>query len=344
MLTAIITMASVLLCLLAARRWYVPFLRNPDRIDIDKLGLKIVKEERRQRVRDILTAFFGGFNAMLSESDTRKAGAHCEAFPPLFRPFAQEGAAMAFSIRSFFSFKYSTRKFEPLSDQLGRPYFFMHYIGIGFWCGMAWRRWPKLVIRISERLHPFYKYLCFDGFGFETGLFNYLKDKNALNSFSRFPGFARRACYQGFGRSLWFLYMDDPASLRRQVSTIDEAYRGDCYSGVGLAVIFTHLDAPEIAFSFSEQVETEYLSDYFLGVSLALYARRMMNPDYLDQCLQKLAPRQSDFLLSALRICDLRFDQLIARSTSDHYRDWRQSVAEDLDAMLHQSAVASSRR
>jgi hypothetical protein len=329
---------------MAARYWHIPFLRNPDRIDIDKLGLRVMREERRQRVRDILSAFFGGFNAMLSERDARRAGARCEAFPALLRPFAQEGAAMAFSIRSFFSFKYSARDFEPLSDQLGRQYFFMHYIGAGFWCGMAWRRWPARVVRISERFHPFYRYLCFDGFGFETGLFNYLKHPNALDVFSRFTGFARQACYQGFGRSLWFLYMDDPASLRRQISMIDRAYRGDCYSGVGLAVLFTHLDAPAVALNYSEHVDALYLSDYFLGISLALYARRMMNPDYLDECLQKLSPVRSDFLRSLLDICDLHFDQLADCPAINHYRDWREAVAADIAAMLHRSAAASSRR
>jgi hypothetical protein len=316
--------------LLLMRYWHLPFLRNPDRIDLQKMGFVLTTDAHRQRVRDILTAFFNGFNAMLTEKNIAGVRARCDSFPPLFRPFAQEGAAMSFGIKIMLSKFGSARNFEKDMQALSREYYLMYNIGLGFCAGMLFRFWPSRVRRIANQLEPFYKYQCYDGFGFKIGLFNYLRKPNSLKIFSRFEGYSKHACFQGFGRSLWFLYMDAPDLIAKTINMQDAEFRGDCYSGLGLAVTFTNMDNLQVPFDFSRRVESQYRADYFLGIIIALYTRREIDAPYLDECLCLLDARQRSVVLEGLQSCDSHFDNVAAESSINHYEMWRRNITEDL--------------
>ena len=324
-----------------AKYWYVPFLRNPNRINLKKFGFKLTTQQHEQRVKDILTAFFGGFNAMLSQkrlSDVRSA---CDKFSPLLRPFAHEGAAMGFPFKALFSRKYKVRNFTQTMETLSVEYFLMYQIGIGFWCGMVYRSFPHLVKRTADHLHPFYKHLCYDGFGFKLGLFHYLKDPNSLSVFFKFEGYSRHVCFQGFGRSLWFIFMDSPQLIKGSIARLSATYRGDCYSGLGLAVTFTNMDDLRASFEFSDEIESQYLVDYFLGMTIALYTRREIDADYLNECLNKLESWQKSIALAGLRSCDERFTDVAARFSKGQYEEWRKSVAEDLRLIVAPRAAGA---
>jgi hypothetical protein len=330
-----------LLAVALARYWYVPFLRDPKSIDLDRLGFKVTTPEHKRRVTDILTAFFGGFNAMLSERRMSDVRAACDKFPPLLRPFAHEGAAMGFPFKAIFSRKYKVRDFARAMEALSSEYFLMYQIGIGFWCGMVYRRLPNLVRRTADHLHPFYKYLCYDGFGFKIGLFHYLKGRDSLSTFFRFDGYSRHVCFQGFGRSLWFLFMDEPRLIKDAIARVAAPYRGDCYSGLGLAVAFTNMDDLRAAFNFSGEVESQYVVDYFLGIIIALYTRRAIDAGYFNERLSKLEPWQKSVAIAGLRSCDERFIDVAERLSKDHYEGWRRYIAEDLRLIIAPRAAGA---
>lgn len=330
----ILIIVLFLLGIAAAKYWYVPFLRNPNKIDLEKFGFKITTPEHEQRVRNILTAFFAGFNAMLSGKRMSDVRAACDKFSPLLRPFAHEGAAMGFPFKAIFSSKHKVRNFTQAMETLSAEYFLMYQIGIGFWCGMVYKSFPHLVRRTADHLHPFYKYLCYDGFGFKVGLFHYLKDPNSLNVFFKFEGYSRHACFQGFGRSLWFLFMDSHQLIKDSIARLSATYRGDCYSGLGLAVTFTNMDDLRVAFKFSDEIESEYLVDYFLGMTIALYTRRGIDADYFNECLNVLESWQKSIALAGLRSCDERFTDVAARFSKGQYEEWRKSVVEDLRVIV----------
>lgn len=322
-----------ILGLLSIRYWYAPLLRNPDRIDLQKLGFKLTTEANKQRVKDILTAFFNGFNAMLKEKNMASVRARCDSFPPLFRPFAHEGAAMSFGIKTLLRGLGSARNFEKNMQSLSREYYLMYYIGLGFCAGMVFNFWPSRVRRLANQLDPFYKYLCYDGFGFKIGLFNYLKNPNSLNVFSRFEGYSKHACFQGFGRSLWFIFRDAPDLINETISMQDTSVRGDCYSGLGLAVTFTNIDNLRVPFDYSERIESKYLADYFLGVMIALYTRREIDAAYLNECMQPLDAWQRSVTLEGLQNCDRHFISASAASTIDAYEMWRRNITADLESI-----------
>jgi enediyne biosynthesis protein E3 len=332
-----------LLGLLAMRYWYVPFLQNPEHIDLQKLGFKVTTEAHKQRVRNILNAFFQGFNAMFTEKNMAGVRAKCDSLPSLFRPFAQEGAAMSFGIKTVLRNFGNARNFEKDIQSLSPQYYLMYYIGLGFCTGMIFRFLPSRVRHLASQLDPFYKYLCYDGFGFKIGLFNYLKNPNILKLYSKFEGYEKHACYQGFGRSLWFIFRDAPASIEKTIAMQEPSVRGDCYSGLGLAVTFTNMDDLRIPFDFSERVECEYLADYFLGVMIALYTRREIDASYLNECLEGIDPGQRSFAFEGLRSCDRHFADVAAATSKDHYEIWRRSITEDLKVMTAtQTAMAAS--
>jgi hypothetical protein len=309
-----------------------------------KLNFAITTQKHEQRVREIFTAFFGGFNAMLAGREISEARAACESFSPLLRPFAHEGAAMGYPFKAVFSPKYRMQDFSDVMRSLSPDYFLMHYIGLGFWCGMVYRLWPSRVRRVADGLSPFYKYLCYDGFGFKLGLFHYLKNPGVVETFLHFNDYARQACFQGFGRSLWFLFMDAPDLIKQHIASLDRQYAGDCYSGLGLAVAFTQIDDLSSAFKLSDSVEPQYRADYFLGMMLALYTRRMTGSDYLTQCLDKLEPWQKTIALSGLQSCDERFQDVAARFSDRYYEEWRRSVTEDLRVILSSDEAETVRR
>jgi hypothetical protein len=329
--------------LLSIRYWYVPFLQNPNRINLQKFGFKLTTEAHKQRVKDILTAFFNGFNSMLSERQMSSVRARCDSHPPLLRPFAHEGAAMAFGLKTLLKGRRSVQGFEQNMQRLSREYYFMYNIGLGFCAGKVFKFLPSRVRHTASQLTIHYNQLCFDGFGFKIGLFDYLKNPGVLKIFSNFEGYSKHACFQGFGRSLWFLFMDAPEYITETISMQDPSVRGDCYSGLGLAVTFTNMDDLRVAFDFSKEVEQNHLSDYFLGVTIALYARRDMDAAYLRKCLKPLDSWSRSVIHSGLQSCDRNFINVSATETVDYYELWRRHIAEDLKSIITpQSAGTAS--
>ena len=279
---------------------------------------------------------------MIGGREIQRVRKLCDEYPTLLRPFAYEGAATGFPLRTIFTGGHKERDFVRALHPLGQQYSFMYYIGIGFWCGLVYWPWPDRVRGIVDRQDPFYKYLCYDGFGFKLGLFQYLKDRNILRQFLYFKDYERNACFQGFGRSLWFLYMDAPWVIREQIACLDEPYRADCYSGVGLAVAFTNMDDLQVAFRYVENIEPKYRGSYFVGFMLAIYTRRMIDADYLVRCLDLLTDQQRAFASAGLRSCDERFREVNAKFAEHHYREWRRYLLEDLEELLSPQAESVS--
>jgi enediyne biosynthesis protein E3 len=338
MIATLAIIGVALACAALAKYWHVLFRLNPRRIDLEKLGLWVKTPEHRRRVKDILTAFYGGFNAMAA-GEVARTRAVCDSFPPLLRPFAYEGAAVGFSLRATLTPRAAGREFEAVTEQLGAQYFLMYHIGVGFWCGIAYRFFPSRVPKVAGRLDPFYKELCYDGFGFKLGLFHYARDRRVVEKFLHFDGHARHACFQGFGRSLWFLFMDAPRSIDEHVARMDAPYRDDCYSGVGLAAAFTNMDDLGAAFRLAEDLEPQYRAPFFLGVTIAAYTRRTIDDAYLGQCLARLGVRQREIVSGGLESCDRHFSEVAARGVESPYEEWRRHVSLDLEALLSRQAA-----
>ena len=321
-------MVAVLLVVLALTGWWrwalAPFRIRPSVMTVERCGLLVSSAESVQRVNTLLQSFAGGFNAMISQPSSTAWERYCSGLPPLYRPFAQEGAAMGFTLRRLF--RYDPEVFE---SRIVRPhdgFRYLHYVGLGFWSGMR-KHGPEHLDRIIEGLDPLHGYLCYDGYGFKHGFFDYAKEPAALAPLNRLQGYARRTAYQGVGRAFFFLYMEHPDLLVEHIRRLGP-YAKDVAGGVGLASVFVDPDRLELATNLAAALPPEWHPHVHLGMCFGLKARSINDPDQFDRDLSRLEPSLRQAIEASIEACDRMEAQVRSEGGEDGYQRWRELVTE----------------
>jgi len=312
--------------LMGARGWwrygFLPFTIRPKRMTVARLGLNVTSPVNVERVDSILRHFIGGFNAMITKPTTAACRAHCESTPDLYRPFAEEGLAMGYTLRHLF--RYRPAEFEARIVKPHPEFRYLYYVGLGFWSGLRKHSQPKLA-RIVEELDPLHRYLCYDGYGFSCAFFELPRDAHALRRLDALDGYARKAAYQGVGRALWFQEMDRPEMLIERIrSSGDDAE--DVAAGVGLASVFVNPDRLVEAQSLAERMPEAWREHFHLGMCFALKARSINDLDRFERDMARLDPKVREAAWASVRECD-RIELLVrAERRPDGYSTWRQQV------------------
>jgi hypothetical protein len=241
-----VTVGVATLVLIATGWWrlaFAVFRIGSGRLTVRKLGLLVSAPADVERVNTLLRSFAGGFNAMISRPSSKAWRSYCDSLPVLFEPFANEGAAMGFTLRRLF--RYSAATFE---DQIARaqPGFrYLYYVGLGFWSGMR-NHDPQRLARIVDGLDPMYRYLCYDGYGFKHAFFDPGKSPQGLGRLAVLEGYSRNAAYQGVGRAVFFMFMDRPDRMVEYMEGLG-VHGADAAAGLGLAAVFVNPDRLEVA-------------------------------------------------------------------------------------------------
>lgn len=287
----------------------------------------VYEPEHIAEVESIGTAFLFGFNAMLRHRRLDEVRSVCDSLSAHLRPFAYEGAAMGFGLRSWLRAGWRLEEFEPFIEQLNPRYRYLYFVGLGWWFHQRYKKNLAKADRLIQKLNPYYRNLCHDGFGFKTGFYEYLRNPSVISRFKGFSGYGPHACFQGFGRSLWFVYRDAHDKLFACLNSIEPLYRGDCYAGLGLAIAFTQIENLAYAFNFLQQIKEPYRDEFLLGIVFALAARRMNDEDYFGGQIAKLEPHLQTFVSQSLRGCDESFAEAGALGNSDSvYETWREQT------------------
>lgn len=305
------------------------FQRGGDEVSVARRHFHVFEPEHITEVEGIGAAFLSGFNAMLRFQRLADVRRFCENLPAYRRPFAYEGSAMGFGLRSWLHCGWRLEEFDQFIDQLNPRYVYLYFVGLGWWFHQRYKRNPAKADRLIQLLNPYYRNLCHDGFGFKTGFYEYPRDPSSISRFSEFTGYGPHACFQGFGRSLWFVYRDAHDKLFAFVNTIDSRYRGDCCAGLGLAIAFTQIEDLRFAFNFLQRIDESYRDEFLLGIVFALAARRMNDEDYFGAQITKLEPDLQSFVLQSLRECDQSFAEAVELGDSGSvYGTWRNRTRE----------------
>lgn len=305
------------------RRCFVVFGIRSSRMTCKRLGLLVDGPLDSTRVDSILGQFAGGFNAMITASSEARCRTACQAVPTLYRPFAEEGAAMGYTLRHLF--RYRPDEFEDRLVKRSPEFRYLYYVGLGFWSGMR-NHDAATVMRISERLDPMHRYLCFDGYGFKYAFFDHPKDPAAFARFDRLPGYMRHAAYQGVGRAFYFRFMARPDLLIESIRQLGD-YAVDAAAGLGLAAVFVNPDRLELAQGLGRKLPQEWREHFHLGMCFALKARMIADSDQFERDLASVSSDTREAAYASVRECDRV--ELIARSKDgeDGYRHWRERVA-----------------
>lgn len=306
------------------RRAFIVFAIRPARMTVEGLGLHVTWVENIERVNGILRNFIGGFNAMITKPTEAACDRHCEAVASIFRPFAEEGVAMGYTLRRLF--RYQPEDFE---RRLVRPrpeYRYLYYVGLGFWSGMR-RHSAGRMARIVDGLDRLHRYLCYDGYGFSCAFFDLPKDAKAMRRLDTFEGYARNAAYQGVGRALWFQEMDRPEVLIERMRALGE-FAVDAAAGVGLASVFVNPDRLEEAQKLASMMPEAWQEHFHLGMCFALKARSINDLDRFEQDMARLEPAVRDAALAAVRECDRIELNVRAERPDDGYQRWRRLVTD----------------
>lgn len=311
--------------LIVSGRWraaFCLFAISPKRMTVRKLGLRVTDPLDIERVNSILKHFITGFNRMLTAPRMSECQTLCDAKPVVYRPFAQEGVAMGYTLREMF--RYDPARFE---QQIVRPrpeYRYLYYVGLGFWSGMRNHK-PDRVVQRTQGLDAMHRFLVFDGYGFKIAFFDHPKNAAALGRLDEFEGYARHAAYQGVGRAFFFRFMSDPDELIRRLSALGEWAR-DAAAGVGLAAVFVNPDRFQIPVQLAQRMPVEWQPHYHLGMCFALKARSINDLDEFQRNISRLDPSAQDAVYAAVRQCD-RIELLVrSDGIEDGYRRWRESV------------------
>ena len=311
--------------LIATGRWraaFGVFAIKPQRMTVRALGLK-VSPENEDRINALLRSFSGGFNAMITKPSLAACRGYCESLPALFRPFAEEGMAMGYTLRHLFRYDASAFEAEIVKP---RPEFrYLYYVGLGFWSGMR-NHDPQRLVQVTSGLDRLHRYLCFDGYGFKHAFFDYQKDPERLRRLDVLEGYARNTAYQGVGRGLWFLYVDSPELLIEHIGRLgDRAI--DAAGGVGLASAFVNPDRLEVAQALAMKMPREWHDQFHLGMCFALKARFLNDVDELERNVARLEPGVQDAVYASVRECDRVELQVRSDDKEDGYCRWRNTVA-----------------
>ena len=319
------------LAVLFGSGWWRSFFRafaiRPSRMTVRKLGLRVTSPDDVKRVDTVLSNFAGGFNAIISarsESGWRK---HCQIVEPLFRPFAEEGAAMGYTLRHLF--RYDADAFEREIVKPQPEFRYLHYVGLGFWSGMR-NHDATRVMRIADGLDPLHRNLCFDGYGFKQAFFDYREKPEVLRRLDELDGYARNAAYQGVGRALYFLFLGEPETIVEHTKRMGE-HAVDVAAGLGLAATFVNPDRLHKARALAEAMPRELQDHFHLGMCFALKARSINDREYLERCVAELDPGVREAVWASIRECDrieLQVRSMDGEVREDGYRQWRHQVTE----------------
>lgn len=306
-------------------RWLFVFFKiRPAQLTVRALGLSVSATDDEERINSVLAAFAGGFNAMITRPSWRGWQAHCASLPPRTRPFAEEGAAMGYTLRRLFRFRPDAFERDIVRP---RPEFrYLYYVGLGFWSGMR-NHSPRRLEKITAGLDPLHRFLCFDGYGFKVAFFDYPADPTSLRGLDAFDGYARSAAYQGVGRALWFRFVDAPERFVEQVRLLGEN-AVDVAAGAGLAAVFVNPDRLDVAQAWASKMPAEWQPHFHLGMCFALKARSINHLEQFEADVRKVAPPVRDAVWAAIRECD-RVELLVrSENRPDAYEQWRSRVTQ----------------
>ncbi len=304
------------------RKVFLPFCIRPSRMTVRRLGLQVTDPDDIERVDSILESFAGGFNQMIAGRSESDWNSYCESQSAFLRPFAEEGAAMGYTVRRLF--RYDPADFESRIIKPRPGFRYLYYVGLGFWSGMR-KHSARRVAQIVKGLDPLHSYLCYDGYGFKRAFFDYPHNRDALNVLNAFDGYARNAAYQGVGRALHFLFMGRWDLVIERIAAMGD-HAIDAAAGVGLAAAFVNPDRLEREFDLGRQLPEEWQPHFHLGLCFGLKARSINDLDEFDRNLALLPPDTQQAIRASIRECD-RVELLVrADGQPDAYRRWRERV------------------
>jgi hypothetical protein len=307
-----------------------PWCIRPSRMTVRRLRLQITDPADIERVDSVLASFAGGFNKMIASASESAWQNYCQLQPAILRPFAEEGAAMGYTVRRLF--RYDAADFESGIVKPRPEFRYLYYVGLGFWSGMRNHN-AKRVAQIVQGLDPLHHYLCFDGYGFKRAFFDYPRNRDALTTLNTFEGYARNAAYQGVGRALHFLFMGHSDLVIERVASLGP-YAIDAAAGVGLAAAFVNPDRLLPEFELGLQMPKAWQPHFQLGLCFGLKARAINDLDAFDRNLAFLPAATQEAIRASIRECD-RVELLIrADGQPDGYRRWRERVTEWLTANI----------
>jgi hypothetical protein len=316
---------AVAAAMLAATGWwrlaFAPFRIRTNRMTVHALQLH-VPTEFVPRVDSILRSFAGGFNAMISAPSESTWQRYCDTLPTLFRPFAQEGAAMGYTVRRLF--RYDPVDFEKRFVPAHPNFRYLHYVGLGFWSGMR-RHDSSRLARIVAGLDPLYAYLCYDGYGFKHAFFDYPRNPAGLDPLDSLGGYARNAAYQGVGRAFFFYFMQVPRLLIERLDQLG-SYAPDAAAGVGLASVFVFPNQLEIACELAARLPWSWHDHVHLGMCFGLKARSLNDPIQFQRDVDRLPAGVRDAVQAAVEQCDRIEAEVRAERVEVGYRCWRERV------------------
>ncbi|MCK4342453.1 MAG: DUF1702 family protein [Phycisphaerae bacterium] len=323
----VVYIAVILVAVVLFTGWWrvalAPFKIRADRMTVAKLGLR-VPAEHAARVDSILSSFAGGFNAMIAAPSASAWERYCDTRQALDGPFAQEGAAMGYTVRRLFQF--DAAKFEARLPRRYPGFRYLHHVGLGFWSGMR-NHSPQHLAQVTANLDPLYRYLCYDGYGFKHGFFDYPHDPTSLRKLDALDGYARNAAYQGVGRALFFYFMQDPDLLSEHVAKLGP-HAIDAAGGAGLASVFIFPDQMEVPLELMTRLPAEWHKDIHQGMCFGLKARSINDPEQFERDMARLADPVREAIYASIRECDRAETQVRAQRAEDGYQRWRVLVAQ----------------
>jgi len=338
--TPIVSICVIIVALAAVTGWwryiFAAWTIRPQKMRVDRLGLLVSSTADVERVNSILGSFAGGFNAMIARPSATAWKKYCESMPALYRPFAEEGAAMGYTLRGLFS--YSPAAFEADIVRPRPEFRYLHYVGLGFWSGMRNHN-ARLLTQVVTGLDPLHGFLVYDGFGFKHAFFDYPNDETSLRKLDSLEGYARNAAYQGAGRALWFRFMDRPDLFVEHVSRLGD-YALDAAAGAGLAMVFVNPDRMEVARAWATKMPSQWQPHVHLGMCFGAKARSINNVEQFERDTAGLDPDVKDAIFASIRECDriellVRAErrQLLAKRLTglladDGYQQWRTRVRQ----------------
>jgi hypothetical protein len=291
---------------------------------VRRLRLQITDPGDIERVDSILASFATGFNQMIAMPSESAWQSYCQSQSAFLRPFAEEGAAMGYTLRRLF--RYDAADFESRIVKPRPEFRYLYYVGLGFWSGMRNHRAGR-VEQIVNGLDPLHSYLCYDGYGFKRAFFDYPRGADALTILNTFEGYARNAAYQGVGRALHFLFMGHTDLIIERTAAL-ETYAADAAAGVGLAAAFVNPDHLAREFELGRRMPQEWQPHFHLGLCFGLKARSLNDLDEFDRNLALLPLATQDAIRASIRECD-RIELLVrADGEPDGYRRWRERVTD----------------
>lgn len=319
---------AIIVAMAAVTGWwryvFAAWAIRPNKMRVERLGLLVSAPADVERVNSILESFAGGFNAMIARPSATAWKGYCESLPALNRPFAEEGAAMGYTLRGLFT--YSPAAFEAAIVRPRPEFRYLHYVGLGFWSGMR-NHDARRLAQIVTGLDPLHGYLVYDGYGFKHAFFDYPKDETVLRKLDLLEGYARNAAYQGVGRALWFRFMDRPDLFIEHVNRFG-VHAADAAAGAGLAAVFVNPDRQEVAREWAAKMPAEWHPHVHLGMCFGLKARSINNVEQFERDTAGLDPSVKDAIFASIRECD-RIELLVrAELGRDKYRDWRTRVTQ----------------